>query len=55
MTVEQVAQRLSRNPELVRRWLRSGRLKGERIGWSWLVTQNDVDRFARSAPQRRRR
>ncbi|TMB79418.1 MAG: helix-turn-helix domain-containing protein [Chloroflexi bacterium] len=55
LTVEAVAEKLARHPELVRRWLRSGRLRGERVGWSWTVTQTDLDRFVRQQPQRRRR
>jgi excisionase family DNA binding protein len=55
LTVGEVAKKLGRNPELVRRWLREGRLRGERIGWSWLVSAPDLDRFLKAAPQRRRR
>lgn len=54
LTVEQVAIKLKRNPELVRRWLRTGRLKGERVGWSWTITPAEVDRFVRAEPQRRK-
>jgi len=55
LTVDAIAAKLGRHPELVRRWLRSGRLKGERLGWSWTITQAELDRFTRTQPQRRRR
>jgi excisionase family DNA binding protein len=55
LTVGEIATRLDRHPELVRRWLRSGLLRGERIGWSWLVTPDEIERFKRSQPQRRHR
>ncbi len=55
LTVDEVAVKLERHPELVRRWLRAGRLRGERIGWSWTVTPSELERFKRAAPRRRRR
>jgi excisionase family DNA binding protein len=53
--VDEIAQKLGRHPELVRRWLREGRLRGERIGWSWTITPAELERFKRSVPLRRRR
>jgi excisionase family DNA binding protein len=55
LTVDKVAAVLRRNPELVRRWLREGSLRGERIGWSWTVTRSELDRFMRKQPSRRKR
>ena len=55
LTVDEIAKKLRRNPELIRRWLREGRLRGERIGWSWTITPAELDRFKRTAPERRRR
>ena len=55
LTVDEIAERLARNPELIRRWLREGRLRGERIGWSWTITPAELERFKRAAPRRRRR
>ena len=55
LTVNEIADKLQRNPELVRRWLRSGQLKGERIGWSWTITPAELERFKHSQPQRRAR
>jgi excisionase family DNA binding protein len=55
VTVEEAARRLGRNPELVRRWLREGRLKGEAFGHVWAIDERELARFAKSAPERRDR
>jgi excisionase family DNA binding protein len=55
VTVEEVAKRLRRNPELVRRWLREGRLSGEAFGPVWAIDEREVERFRRQGPERRRR
>jgi excisionase family DNA binding protein len=55
LTVDEIAEKLARHPELVRRWLREGRLRGERIGWSWTITPAELERFKRTLPGRRRR
>lgn len=54
ITVPEVARRLGRNPQLVRRWMREGRLRGEKFGRDWLVTERELERFRRSEPQRRK-
>ncbi len=46
LTVAQVARRLSLNPETVRRWVRSGRLRafkpgGDKSGWR--VSERSLD------------
>lgn len=53
VTVEDAAKRLGRNPELVRRWLREGRLRGEAFGHVWAIDERELARFAKSAPDRR--
>jgi excisionase family DNA binding protein len=48
LTVEQVAERLALSEETVRRWLRSGKLKGVRIGErrsGWRVPETEVQRI----------
>lgn len=48
LTVEEVAQRLRLTPETVRRWLRSKRLTGTRIGGDragWRIPGREVDRI----------
>jgi excisionase family DNA binding protein len=54
LTVADAAQRLQRNPELIRRWLREGRLHGEQFGREWLIVPSDLERFAAKEPERRR-
>ena len=48
LTVAQVAERLQAHPETVRRWLKSGRLKGMRPGgdsFGWRIRESEVERF----------
>lgn len=46
ITVPDAARRLGRNPETIRRWIRSGRLRSERIGTQHLVDERDLDQIA---------
>jgi excisionase family DNA binding protein len=48
LTVSQVAERMQVNPETVRRWLRSGRLRGSLPGGDkagWRISEADLQRF----------
>lgn len=45
--VEDAAGRLGVHVESVRRWLRAGRLRGERVGTVWLIRRDDLEEFAR--------
>ena len=48
LTVEEVAQRLRLSEEVVRRKLRSGELRGVRLGErraGWRITEGDLRRF----------
>lgn len=50
MKVEEVAERLRVNPETVRNWLRTGRIKGTRIGGKragWRIPVEEVERVER--------
>ncbi len=50
LTVGEVAERLRTSEETVRRWLRSGRLRGGRPGGTrlgWRITEAEVRRFMR--------
>ncbi|MGH2460971.1 MAG: excisionase family DNA-binding protein [Chloroflexota bacterium] len=52
MTVSEVAQRIRVSPELVRRWLREGRLRGVRLGGTrlgWRIPDDEVERFLLAA------
>jgi len=46
LTVPEAARRTKRNPETVRRWIRSGRLKATRIGTQHLIDEDDLARLA---------
>lgn len=45
MTVEQVAERLQRDVQMVRRWIREGRLEAERVGPLYFVRPGSLRRF----------
>jgi excisionase family DNA binding protein len=54
LSVIEVAKRLRRHPELVRAWLRAGRLKGLMFGRSWVIRERDVVDFESRQPVRRK-
>ena len=43
LTVPEVARRIGRNPETVRRWIRSGRLRATKVGTQHIVDEADLD------------
>lgn len=52
LTVEDIARNLTVQPETVRRWLRTGLLKGSRpSGGAWTVLEADFKRFKAPAQQ----
>lgn len=46
LTVPQAARRAGRNPETIRRWIRSGRLAATRVGTQFLVDENLLEAVA---------
>jgi len=42
MTVPDAARFAGRNPETIRRWIREGKLRSERVGTQHLVLSEDV-------------
>ncbi|MBA3620779.1 MAG: helix-turn-helix domain-containing protein [Euzebyales bacterium] len=48
LTVPEAARRISRNPETIRRWIRAGRLRSQKIGTQYLVDEADLDALADS-------
>ena len=48
LTVPEAARRTGRNPETIRRWIRSGRLRSERVGTQHLVDESDLDALTAS-------
>jgi excisionase family DNA binding protein len=44
LTVPEAARRTKRDPETVRRWIRSGRLKATRVGTQHLIDEDELAR-----------
>jgi len=42
LTVHEVAARLNRDPETIRRWIRSGKLPARKVGLQHLVDEMDL-------------
>jgi excisionase family DNA binding protein len=42
LTVPEAARRARCNPETVRRWIRSGRLRSRRVGTQHLIEESDL-------------
>ena len=47
LTIAEVAQRLGRSPEMIRRWAREGVLRSQKFGPSVMVDEREVARFTR--------
>jgi excisionase family DNA binding protein len=45
MTVPEAARRVGRDPETVRRWIRSGKLRSQKIGTQHLIDERDLEPF----------
>jgi excisionase family DNA binding protein len=43
LTVPQAAARVGRDPETIRRWIRSGRLRAEKVGTQHLIDERHLD------------
>jgi len=43
LTVPEAARRTGRNPETIRRWIREGRLRSNRVRTQFLIDVNDLD------------
>lgn len=42
LTVPEAARRTGRNPETIRRWIRSGRLRSRKIGTQHVIEEEDL-------------
>ena len=43
ITVPEAARKLGKDPETVRRWIRSGRLQARRIGTQHVIEESDLE------------
>ncbi|HET9243611.1 MAG TPA: helix-turn-helix domain-containing protein [Gaiella sp.] len=43
ITVPEAARRVDRNPETIRRWIRSGRLRSQKVGTQHLIDERELD------------
>jgi excisionase family DNA binding protein len=43
LTVPEAARRAGRDPETIRRWIRSGRLRAHKVGTQHVIEANDLD------------
>jgi excisionase family DNA binding protein len=43
LTVPEAAKRAARDPETIRRWIRSGRLRARKIGTQHVIEEADLD------------
>jgi excisionase family DNA binding protein len=48
LTVPEAAKRVGRNPETVRRWIRSGRLRAQKVGTQHVIEEQDLVAAARA-------
>ncbi len=46
LTVPEAARRVGRDPETVRRWIRSGKLASQKVGTQHLVDEAELDELA---------
>ncbi len=45
-SVEQAAERLGITPEILRRWLRAGKIRGSKLtGRVWRIRESDIQEF----------
>jgi excisionase family DNA binding protein len=50
LTIHEASARLKLKPETVRDWLKSGKLKGVKLGRVWRVDAEDLERLLRGEP-----
>jgi excisionase family DNA binding protein len=43
LTVPEAARRVGREPETIRRWIRSGRLRAHKVGTQHVIDEADLD------------
>ena len=45
ITVPEAAKRAGKDPETIRRWIRSGQLRARKIGTQHVIEEEDLDAF----------
>lgn len=45
MTVPEAARRAGRDPETIRRWIRTGKLRARKIGTQHVIEESDLDQL----------
>jgi excisionase family DNA binding protein len=43
LTVAEIAARVGRDPETIRRWIRTGKLRARKVGTQHVVDERDLD------------
>ncbi len=46
LTVPRAAERVGRDPETIRRWIRAGKLRAQKIGTQHLIDEHDLEQAA---------
>jgi excisionase family DNA binding protein len=49
LTVPEAAKRVGRDPETVRRWIRSGKLRSQKVGTQHLIQEEDLATLVESS------
>lgn len=45
LTVPEAARQAARDPETIRRWIRSGKLRARKVGTQHIIEEVDLDQF----------
>jgi excisionase family DNA binding protein len=45
LTVPEAARRVGRNPETIRRWIRAGKLRSQKVGTQHLIEERELEAF----------
>jgi len=49
LTVPEAARRTNKDPETIRRWIRSGRLSARKVGTQHIIDEDDLERLIGSS------
>ncbi|MBI4213231.1 MAG: helix-turn-helix domain-containing protein [Chloroflexi bacterium] len=49
ITVPEAARRARRDPETIRRWIRTGRLRAQKVGTQHVIEENDLEQVMASS------